>query len=292
MIHLINWRLFWIETLNGLTLSALYFTVASGFTLIFGLMRVVNMAHGSLYLLGAYVGYEAQLATGSWPIALLAGAAAAAALGAVLQLGFFGWMQGQDLRQALVAIGISIVLGNLMLWQWGGTTYQLTLPDTLNGFVPLLVVRRYPMARLLLLGVAAGVGFALWLLLTRTRLGVLIRAGVDDRRMVEALGVDVPLVFLAVFAIGGALAGFAGVIGASVLSVSPGEDARYLLSSLIVVIVGGMGSIPGAALGALLVGMAETYGLAYAPTYGVAFTFLIMVAVLAVRPRGLMGRPA
>ena len=292
MIHLINWRLFWIETLNGLTLSALYFTVASGFTLIFGLMRVVNMAHGSLYLLGAYVGYEAQLATGSWPIALLAGAAAAAALGAVLQLGFFGWMQGQDLRQALVAIGISIVLGNLMLWQWGGTTYQLTLPDTLNGFVPLLVVRRYPMARLLLLGVAAGVGFALWLLLTRTRLGVLIRAGVDDRRMVEALGIDVPLVFLAVFAIGGALAGFAGVIGASVLSVSPGEDARYLLSSLIVVIVGGMGSIPGAALGALLVGMAETYGLAYAPTYGVAFTFLIMVAVLAVRPRGLMGRPA
>ena len=292
MIHLINWRLFWIETLNGLTLSALYFTVASGFTLIFGLMRVVNMAHGSLYLLGAYVGYEAQLATGSWPIALLAGAAAAAALGAVLQLGFFGWMQGQDLRQALVAIGISIVLGNLMLWQWGGTTYQLTLPDTLNGFVPLLVVRRYPMARLLLLGVAAGVGFALWLLLTRTRLGVLIRAGVDDRRMVEALGVDVPLVFLAVFAIGGALAGFAGVIGASVLSVSPGEDARYLLSSLIVVIVGGMGSIPGAALGALLVGMAETYGLAYEPTYGVAFTFLIMVAVLAVRPRGLMGRPA
>ena len=292
MIHLINWRLFWIETLNGLTLSALYFTVASGFTLIFGLMRVVNMAHGSLYLLGAYVGYEAQLATGSWPIALLAGAAAAAALGAVLQLGFFGWMQGQDLRQALVAIGISIVLGNLMLWQWGGTTYQLTLPDTLNGFVPLLVVRRYPIARLLLLGVAAGVGFALWLLLTRTRLGVLIRAGVDDRRMVEALGVDVPLVFLAVFAIGGALAGFAGVIGASVLSVSPGEDARYLLSSLIVVIVGGMGSIPGAALGALLVGMAETYGLAYEPTYGVAFTFLIMVAVLAVRPRGLMGRPA
>jgi branched-chain amino acid transport system permease protein len=162
----------------------------------------------------------------------------------------------------------------------------------LNGFVPLLVVRRYPMARLLLVGVAVFVGVALWLLLTRTRLGILIRAGVDDRRMVEALGINVPMVFLAVFAIGGALAGFAGVIGGSVLSVSPGEDARYLLSSLIVVIVGGMGSIPGAALGALLVGMAETYGLAYTPTYGVAFTFLIMVAVLAIRPRGLLGRRA
>jgi branched-chain amino acid transport system permease protein len=292
LVHLINWRLFWIESLNGLTLASLYFTVASGFTLIFGLMRVVNMAHGSLYLLGAYVGYEAQVATGSWVVALLAGAAAAAALGAVLQLAFFSWMQGQDLRQALVAIGISIVLGDLMLWQWGGTTYQLTLPDVLNGFVPLLVVRRYPMARLLLVGVAVFVGVALWLLLTRTRLGILIRAGVDDRRMVEALGINVPMVFLAVFAIGGALAGFAGVIGGSVLSVSPGEDARYLLSSLIVVIVGGMGSIPGAALGALLVGMAETYGLAYTPTYGVAFTFLIMVAVLAIRPRGLLGRRA
>ena len=292
LIHLINWRLFWIESLNGLTLASLYFTVASGFTLIFGLMRVVNMAHGSLYLLGAYVGYEAQIATGSWVAALFAGAAAAAAVGAILQVAFFSWMQGQDLRQALVAIGISIVLGDLMLWQWGGTTYQLTLPDILNGFVPLLVVRRYSMARLLLVGVALFVGVGLWLLLTRTRLGILIRAGVDDRRMVEALGVNVPLVFLAVFAIGSALAGFAGVIGGTVLSVSPGEDARYLLSSLIVVIVGGMGSVPGAALGALLVGMAETYGLAYTPTYGVAFTFLIMVAVLAIRPRGLLGRRA
>ena len=292
MIHLINWRLFWIESLNGLTLASLYFTVASGFTLIFGLMRVVNMAHGSLYLLGAYVGYEAQIATGSWVAALFAGAAAAAALGAILQVAFFSWMQGQDLRQALVAIGISIVLGDLMLWQWGGTTYQLTLPDILNGFVPLLVVRRYSMARLLLVGVALFVGVGLWLLLTRTRLGILIRAGGDDRRMVEALGVNVPLGFLAVFAIGSALAGFAGVIGGTVLSVSPGEDARYLLSSLIVVIVGGMGSVPGAALGALLVGMAETYGLAYTPTYGVAFTFLIMVAVLAIRPRGLLGRRA
>lgn len=292
LIHLINWRLFWVESLNGLTLAALYFTVASGFTLIFGLLRVVNMAHGSLYLLGAYVGYEAQLATGSWLAALAAGALAAAALGVVLQRTFLGWMQGQDLRQALVSIGISIVLADLMLWQWGGTTYQLTLPGMLDGFVPLIVVHRYPMARLMLIAVAVCVGIALWALLTRTRLGMLIRAGVDDRRMVEALGINVPRVFLAVFAIGGALAGFAGVVGGSVLSVAPGEDARYLLSSLIVVIVGGMGSVPGAALGALLVGMAETYGLAYAPTYGVAFTFLIMILVLAIRPRGLMGREA
>lgn len=288
----IDWRLFLTVSLNGLTLAALYFVVASGFTLIFGLMRVVNMAHGSLYLLGAYVGYQAGAATGNWGMALVCGASAAAGLGALLQLGFFGWMQGQDLRQALVAIGIAIVLADLMLAHWGGTTYQLDLPAAFRGFVPLPVIRRYSMARLLLIAAAALIGGGLWLLLARTRLGLLIRAGVDDRAMLEALGIDVPLVFLGVFAIGGALAGLAGVIGGSVLSISPGEDARTLLSSLIVVIVGGMGSIPGAAIGAVLVGMAETYGLAYAPTYGVVFTFVIMTAVLAIRPRGLLGRAA
>jgi len=287
-----NWRLFLSVTLNGLTLASLYFIVASGFTLIFGLMRVVNMAHGALYLLGAYVGYETQAATGSWALAALAGAGAAAVLGALLQVSLFGWMQGQDLRQALVAIGVSIVLADVMLALWGGTTYQIALPDALRSFVALPVVRRYPQSRLALIGVAALIGLGLWLLLARTRLGALIRAGVDDRRMVEALGINMPLVFLGVFAIGGALAGFAGVVGGSVLSIAPGEDARYLLSSLIVVIVGGMGSIPGAAIGALLVGMAETYGLAYTPTYGVMFTFLIMIAVLTLRPRGLLGRPA
>lgn len=285
-------RLFATVTLNGLTLASLYFIVASGFTLIFGLMRVVNMAHGSLYLLGGYVGYEVQLLTGNWLAAVLAGAAAAALAGLLLQVALFGWMQGQDMRQALVAVGVSIVLGDLLLAQWGGTTYQLELPSVLGGFVPVPLVHRYALGRLALIGGAAAIGFGLWLLLSQTRIGALIRAGVDDRQMLEALGVNVSLVFLGVFAIGAALAGLAGVVGGTVLSLAPGEDARYLLSSLIVVIVGGMGSIPGAAIGAVLVGLAESYGLAYAPTYSVTFTFMIMVLVLAVRPRGLLGRPA
>ncbi len=285
-------RLFATVTLNGLALASLYFIVASGFTLIFGLMRVVNMAHGSLYLLGGYVGYQVQLATGNWPLAVAAGAAAAAVVGLALQTALFGWMQGQDLRQALVAIGVSIVLADVMLAQWGGTTYQLALPQVLHGFVPVPLVHRYALGRLALIGGAVSIGVGLWLLLSQTRIGALIRAGVDDRQMLEALGVDVPLVFLGVFAIGAALAGLAGVVGGTVLSLAPGEDARYLLSSLIVVIVGGMGSIPGAAIGAVLVGLAESYGLAYAPTYSVTFTFMIMVLVLAVRPRGLLGRPA
>ena len=286
----INWRLFAIVTLNGLTLASLYFIVASGFSLIFGLMRVVNMAHGSLYLLGAYIGFEMSQATGSWILGIIAAGVVVAAVGAALQVSILSWMQGQDLRQALATIVVSIVAADLMLAQWGGSAYQITLPDAISTFVPVPVAGRYSMARLVLIGFALVIGIGLWLMLNRTRMGMLIRAGVDDRSMLEAMGVNVPLVFVGVFAIGASLAGMAGVIGGSVLSVSPGEDARYLLSSLIVVIVGGMGSIPGAAIGALLVAMAETYGLVYTPTYGIVYTFAIMVAVLAVRPQGLLGR--
>ncbi|WP_375263548.1 branched-chain amino acid ABC transporter permease [Palleronia sp.] len=288
----INWRLFVIVTLNGLTLASLYFIVASGFSLIFGLMRVVNMAHGSLYLLGAYVGFEISGATGNWLLGILAAGVAVAVAGAALQVSILSWMQGQDLRQALATIGVSIVAADLMLAQWGGSAYQIALPGAMSSFVPVPIAGRYAMARLMLIGFALLIGIGLWLMLNRTRLGIVIRAGVDDRSMLEAMGVNVPLVFVGVFAIGASLAGMAGVIGGSVLSVSPGEDARYLLSSLIVVIVGGMGSIPGAAIGALLVAMAETYGLAYTPTYGIVYTFAIMVAVLAVRPQGLLGRAA
>lgn len=288
----INWRLFAIVTLNGLTLASLYFIVASGFSLIFGLMRVVNMAHGSLYLLGAYVGFEVSETSGSWLLGILAAGVVVAAAGAALQVSILSWMQGQDLRQALATIGVSIVAADLMLAQWGGSAYQISLPDAVSTFVPVPVAGRFAMARLMLIVLALIIGVGLWLMLNRTRIGMLIRAGVDDRRMLEALGVNVPLVFVGVFAIGAGLAGVAGVVGGSVLSVSPGEDARYLLSSLIVVIVGGMGSIPGAAIGALLVAMAETYGLAYTPTYGIVYTFAIMVAVLAVRPQGLLGRAA
>ncbi|SFQ18755.1 branched-chain amino acid ABC transporter permease [Tranquillimonas alkanivorans] len=288
----INWRLFAIVTLNGLTLASLYFIVASGFSLIFGLMRVVNMAHGSLYLLGAYVGFEVSETSGSWLLGILAAGVVVAAAGAALQVSILSWMQGQDLRQALATIGVSIVAADLMLAQWGGSAYQISLPDAVSTFVPVPVAGRFAMARLMLIVLALIIGVGLWLMLNRTRIGMLIRAGVDDRRMLEALGVNVPLVFVGVFAIGAGLAGVAGVVGGSVLSVSPGEDARYLLSSLIVVIVGGMGSIPGAAIGALLVAMAETYGLAYTPTYGIVYTFALMVAVLAVRPQGLLGRAA
>jgi branched-chain amino acid transport system permease protein len=287
--------------LNGLTLAGLYFLVASGFTLVFGLMRNVNLAHGSMYLLGGYIGYSVGEATGSWFLGLGAAFVALALGGVVMQVLVFRRMQGEDLRQTLVTIGISIVAADLMLAVWSGNTYQFSPPDWLFGATELpvatglrgeaeVVYLKYPTYRLTVLLAALAVGVGLWLFLTRTRLGMTIRAGVDDREMLDASGFNVQLIFALVFAIGAGLAGFAGVVGGTALSIAPGEDVRYLLASLVVVIVGGMGSIPGAAIGALIIGLAEQFGLAYFPTYGVVVTFVIMIAVLALRPQGLMGR--
>jgi len=285
-------RLFLLTIMNGLTLAALYFLVASGFTLVFGLMRNVNLAHGSLYLLGAYIGYDAADATGSWFVGVAAGFLSMALAGLLLQIGIFRRMDGQELRQTLVTIGISIVLADLMLAVWGGKTYQFDTPEFLYGAVRLPLVRAYPIYRLVLLATSIAIGVALWLFLNRTRVGMMIRAGVDDRAMLAASGVNTQRIFAITFALGAGLAGFAGVVGGTALSIAPGEDVRYLLASLVVVIVGGMGSVTGAAIGALLIGLAEQIGLAYSPTYGVVYTFLIMVAVLAFRPQGILGRPA
>ena len=287
--------------LNGITLGGLYFLVASGFTLIFGLMRNVNLAHGTLYLIGGYVGYAVAVATGLWLLAFVAAFVVTALLGTALQLLVFRRMEGQDLRQTLVTIGISIVLADVMLWIFGGDFYQIQTPDMLFGAVrlPIVVGRTssgaavlmtYPRVRLVIFCASVAIGVGMWLALNRTRIGMMIRAGVDDRDMLAASGVRIQRVFAAVFAMGAGLAGLAGVVGGTFQSLAPGEDTRFLLASLVVVIVGGLGSIPGAALGALLIGLSEQVGYIYIPTYSVVLTFLIMVAVLAFRPQGLLGR--
>jgi branched-chain amino acid transport system permease protein len=287
-----NAKLFLLAFMNGLTLGALYFLVASGFTLVFGLMRNVNLAHGSLYLMGAYVGYLVGDWSGSWLLAVAAGFLTAALIGLFMQVAVFRFMQGEDLRQTMVTIGLSIVLADIMLWIFGAEIYTFDPPRAIYGATPLPIVTAYPTYRLVLLLTSVAIGLLLWWFLNRTRVGMMIRAGVDDRAMLAASGVNVQLVFAITFAIGAGMAGFAGVVGGTALSVSPGEDTRYLLASLVVVIVGGMGSIAGAAIGATLIGLAEQFGLAYAPTYGIVFTFVIMVLVLAFRPQGIMGRTA
>jgi branched-chain amino acid transport system permease protein len=294
-------RVFLNAVFNGITLGSLYFLVASGFTLIFGLMRNVNLAHGSLYLFGGYIGYAISTWTGSWVLGFIIAFLGVALLGVVLQIAVFRRMEGQDLRQTMVTIGLSIVFADLMLWVFGGDFYQIQTPNWLVGPIELPLVTavkssgeavylRYPMVRLVIFAAAVVIGIVMWLALNRTRVGMMVRAGVDDRDMLAATGVPIQLVFVVVFALGAGLAGIAGVVGGTFQSISPGEDTRFLLASLVVVIVGGMGSIPGAALGAVIIGLAEQLGSVYIPTYAIVVTFLIMVLVLALRPQGLLAR--
>jgi branched-chain amino acid transport system permease protein len=288
-----NTRLYLLTLLNGLTLASLYFIVAAGFTLVFGLMRNVNLAHGSLYLLGGYVGFTIAEQTGWWVLAMAGGFLAAAIAGLLIQVLILRHMQGQDLRQTMVTIGLSIVIADILLWIFTGQVHQMEAPEWLQGPIrDIPIIRAYSAYRLSLLAFGIVIGVFLWWLLNRTKVGTMIRAGVDDRAMLAAAGINVNLVFAITFMLGAGLAGIGGVIGAVELSMVPGEDTRLLLASLIVVIVGGMGSVVGAAIGAVILGLAETYGLAYAPTYSVVFTFVILVLVLAFRPRGIMGKAA
>ncbi len=294
-------KVFLNAVFNGITLGGLYFLVASGFTLIFGLMRNVNLAHGSLYLFGGYVGYAVSVATGSWILSFVAAFIVVALVGVVLQILVFRRMEGQDLRQTMVTIGFSIVFADLMLWAFGGDFYQIQTPSagwSARSTLPFVTAVKSS-------------GEAVYLSLSDGAPGDLRRFRRDRRRDVARAqphphrhdharrrrrsrhaGGDGRAAFSwcssLVFAFGAGLAGIAGVVGGTFQSISPGEDTRFLLASLVVVIVGGMGSIPGAALGALIIGLAEQLGSVYIPTYAIVLTFLIMVLVLAVRPQGLL----
>ncbi len=294
-------RIFINALFNGITLGGLYFLVATGFTLIFGLMRNVNLAHGSLYLFGGYMGYEATQWTGSWLFSYVIAFICCALVGMAMQFLIFRRMEGQDLRQTLVTLGLSIIFADLMVWVWGGNAIQIDTPDYLAGPLPTPIVLsirssgeavflQYPLVRLVIFAAAVVIGIGMWLALNRTRVGVMIRAGVDDRDMLSVLGYRVQLLFIAVFAFGAGLAGMAGIVGGTFQSLSLGDDSQYLLASLVVVIVGGMGSIPGAALGALIIGLSEQIGTVYFQNYSTVLSFLIMVIVLALRPQGLLGR--
>jgi branched-chain amino acid transport system permease protein len=210
---------------------------------------------------------------------------------------FLRWNQGQDMRQALITIAISIILADQMLAHFGGIAEDIAWPGKLDRAVNLHVAGvQYTLTRLVILGIGLAVGVGLWLWLKRTRTGMVIRAGVDDRAMVSAMGINIQLTFAIAFFVGSALAGMGGVIGGSFASLAPGVDATWLLNSLVVVIIGGMGSLGGAAIGSLLLGLVTNYSAAYLPAsatyYSIIFTFVLMAVVLAVRPLGLFGRPA
>ncbi len=277
--------------LNGLTFAALLFIVASGFTLIFGLLRIVNLAHGALYLFGGLVGYSASQATGSFLAGILAAMTASALLGIALDKGLLRFVRDVELRQVLLTLGVAFVLNDLALVIWGGDTLTVVMPEVLAGAMEIGPVF-YPKYRLFVLGLGILVFIALWLLLHRTRLGALIRAGVDDPETIEAMGVDIRRVFLGTFMLGAALAGLGGAVGGAFLTLYPSADAEILVFSLAVVIIGGRGSLAGAAVGALLVGLLNAFGQVMFPELAYFAIFGPMALLLAFRPLGLFGKAA
>ena len=277
------------QALNGLTFAALLFVVASGFTLIFGLLRIVNLAHGALYLLGGYVGYAAAARAG-FLFGIGAAMAVVALAGLALQQGLLRFVHG-ELRQVLLTLGVAFVLNDMALLIWGGDTFTVPMPTMLQGAAEIGGVF-YPKYRLFVLALGVFVFGLLWLLLNRTRLGALIRAGVDDAETIAAMGVDIQRVFLLTFMLGAALAGLGGAVGGAFLTLYPGADAEILVFSLAVVIIGGRGSLGGAAIGALLVGLLNSFGQVWFPELAYFVIFGPMAAILAFRPLGLFGRAA
>jgi branched-chain amino acid transport system permease protein len=277
------------QLLNGLTLAALLFIVASGFTLIFGLLRIVNLAHGALYLFGGYIGYTVATLSGNFVLGILGAMAAVAVMGVVLDVGLLRFVSGFELREVLLTLGVAFVLNDLALVIWGGDTFTVPVPEALRGALHVGSLF-YPKYRLFVLALGIVVFVALWLLMHRTRLGALIRAGVDDAEMVEAMGVNIRRVFLVTFMLGSALAGLGGTVGGAFLTLYPTADAEILVFSLAVVIIGGYGSLVGAAVGSLMVGLLNTVGQVMFPELAYFVIFGPMAAILAFRPLGLFGK--
>jgi branched-chain amino acid transport system permease protein len=281
---------FWVtQTFNGLSYGALLFLLASGLSLIFGVMRIVNLAHGSYFMLGGYVGLSVAWRTGSYVLALAAGAVVIALVGIAMERVFLRRLPGQTLGQVLMTIGFALIFQDLALLIWGGDPYTIRVPAQLSGVV-IAGPGRFPIYRIFIVAVAVVVGALLWLVLDRTRVGAMIRAAVDDAEMAQGVGIRVPRVSLGVFALGAALAAFGGVVGAGFLGVYPGLDFEILPYAFVVVIVGGLGSLPGAMVGSLLVGLLDNFGKALFPELSYFTLFAPMALILALKPTGLFGR--
>ena len=279
-----------VQLLNGLTMAALLFLLASGFTIAFGLMRVVNLAHGAFYLLGGYIGVSTLRWSGSFWLAVLAGGGVVAVLGLISERTVFRKVGEDELRQVLMTLGMAYVIGDLTLAFWGGRVLSISPPDWASGSVTIFGAFIYPRYRLFLIGAGILVALLLWVLQEKTSIGMAVRAGVDDRDMAAALGVNIRWLFTVVFVFAAFLAGVAGVLGGGFLRIFPGADWTVLVLALVVVIIGGLGSLKGAMIGALFVGIIDTYGRWLMPEFAFAMIFAPMAILLTIRPQGLFGR--
>jgi branched-chain amino acid transport system permease protein len=284
---------FLIQVLNGVQYGLLLFLVASGLTLIFGIMGIINLAHGSFYMLGAYLAFVFAEQTGNLWLAILIAVPLTVVVGLALEFLLFRLLYRRDhLYQVLLTYGLILVFEEMRSLLFGDDVHGVAVPGFLNFSVPLAEGLSYPVYRLFMSAVCLAIAGGLYLLIQRTRLGMTIRAGSVNREMVQSLGIDIGLVYRVVFALGVALAAFAGMIAAPVASVFPGMGNQILIISFVVVVIGGIGSIKGAFLGALLIGLADTFGQVYAPDIAGMTVYVLMAAVLLWRPAGLFGRAA
>jgi len=306
----VNAILFAEQTLNGLQLGVMLFLMAAGLTLVFGIMNLVNLAHGSLYMVGAYLAAFFFQATGSFALAVAGGLLGTLLVGIVVEFIALRTLYERDhLDQVLATFGLILFFNELVAIIWGRAAIYSSIPEYLQGHVELVAGLRYPLYRLLVIAVGLAVAGLLWFIVTRTRLGMLIRAGASNRTMVAALGVDIRFLYTIVFGFGAALAGLAGLLAGPIYAVQPGMGELVLIQVFVVIVIGGIGSIRGALAGALIVGTVDTLGRVFlkpmlatvwspvaADTAGPALAsiliYVLMAIVLALRPQGLFGARA
>jgi branched-chain amino acid transport system permease protein len=283
--------IFFIQVLNGLQYGLLLFLVASGLTLIFGIMGIINLAHGSFYMVGAYLAFSLTRSIGDFWLALLAGLAIAVLLGMALEWLVMRFLYHRDhLYQVLLTYGLILVFEELRSLLWGDDVHGVPVPEALAYSIPLTETLSYQVYRLAMSGVCLAVAFAMYWLIQKTRLGMMIRAGSVNREMVQSLGINIGLLYRLVFALGLALAALAGMLAAPVSSVYPGMGNQVLIVSFVVVVIGGIGSVKGALVAALAIGLADTFGKVLAPQIASMVVYLLMAAVLLWRPQGIFGR--
>ena len=281
---------FLIQLLNGLVTSMLLFVMAAGLSLIFGLMDVINLTHGAFYLLGGYIGLTAVRLLGDFWLALIIAPLVVGGLGLLIEYFFLRRLYGRHrhLEQVLFTFGVTLIIIDLTRATWGAYVESIPSPALLSGQVSLFHIQ-FPVYRLSLIGFGLLLAFLLWLLIERTRLGAIVRAGVSDAEMVSGLGINIQRVFAGVFAFGTGLAALAGVVGAPVFTLYPGLDSEILILALVVVVIGGLGTLKGAFFGSLIIGLADTFGKALLPELSRFILFAVMAFVLLLRPSGLFG---
>jgi branched-chain amino acid transport system permease protein len=281
---------FWlIQAFNGISYGALLFLVGSGLSLIFGVMRIVNLSHGSYFLLGGYVALTVIWTTGSWALSIPLAALAIGAVGLVMERVFLRPLGFDPLRQVLLTVGFAFLFQQAALDIWSGNNFDINPPAMLTRSVQVGTLF-LPLYRVFMIGTAAAVGLVLWLAMEKTRIGAQVRATVDDAQMARGVGIDTSRISMFIFALGAFLAAMGGVIGGGFLGIYPGLDFEILPLAFAVVIIGGMGSLGGAAIGALLVGLADNFGKALFPEVSYFTLYAPMAVILAVKPTGLFGR--